>query len=227
MFLKLLYKINKYLATYIIFILFLRKIENKNREVFINSNLSLIKVLNSFENLETDKIEKQIDLELEIDMGESTNSDIFNHDNSKHSSNDLEAYLKADNNSTSEKLNVIPVIELDFGKRDSVSVDEKSETEVEPLNDNQVEFESCELVNPDNVGKLENEIAALMKNEKKLVRKLEQIEFTVNIYSKAFLSDSSMSNTIKFIKKYELVKKNYQKNCELLEKKKSDLEKYK
>lgn len=226
MFFKIFHKITKCLAINIIFVSILEKIEHKNPEVFIHSNFSFIKILSSFENLETDQIKDQSSLELVMDMEESVNLDTFNQNNLTYDFNNTENCSETYNNSTNENFDTIFAVQLDFEKANPQSTERLSEDETKLLNNSQVVVGQYELVDFSNKKELESELTKLMKNERKLTKKLEQIEFIANIYSKAFLSDSSMSNTIKFIKKYELIKKLYRENRELIEKKKMDLEKY-
>ncbi|KAJ1614308.1 transmembrane domain-containing protein [Cryptosporidium canis] len=75
--------------------------------------------------------------------------------------------------------------------------------------------------------KLERELDRLLRKEKRLSRELERTEFIAKIYSKEFLSGSSMKNTIKYIRRYELIKKSYEENRLLIEGKKMALEKCK
>ncbi|KAH8581990.1 uncharacterized protein ELE39_002969 [Cryptosporidium sp. chipmunk genotype I] len=221
-FIKILYKTIKYIPIYMIFIFFSKKIENKH-EIFINSNLSLIKVLNSFENLQIDHIKNPKELEL-VDVLRTNHLDMIEQNNSKCVSDEVEIHLEAENNSTSEKLHTIPKIKLPFEEVNSVLIDRKLGIETESPKNIQTEAKKHKVVNHGNREELESEILKLMKRDKKLLRELEKTEFIVNIYSKAFLSDSSVRNTIKFIKKYELLRKRYQENRELLNKKKADLD---
>ncbi|KAJ1611786.1 transmembrane domain-containing protein [Cryptosporidium canis] len=75
--------------------------------------------------------------------------------------------------------------------------------------------------------KLERELDQLLRKEKRLSKELERTEFIAKIYSKEFLSGSSMKNTIKYIRRYELIKKSYEENRLLIEGKKMALEKCK
>lgn len=218
---KLIYKATKYIFIYMIFALLLKKLEDNNHKISFDSNLSLIKVLNSFENLQIDLMEDPKDLKLAIDIEEINQPDISEKNNSTCVSNKVEAHLEAEND-TNEKVHV-PRIQLLSEEVNSILIGQESKSETESLKSNHDNAEKCELSNHFNREVLENHISKLTKKEKKLLKELERVELIVNLYSKAFLSDSSMSNTIKYIKKYEFLKKCHQENLELLSKKKAEL----
>ncbi|CUV07542.1 unnamed protein product [Cryptosporidium hominis] len=220
---KLIYKTTKCIFIYMIFALLLRKLEDNNHKVSFDSNLSLIKVLNSFDNLQIDLMEDPKDLKLVIDTEEINQPDISEKNNSTYVSDKLEAHLEAKND-TNKKMHV-PKIQLSE-EVNSVLIGQESKSETESPKSNQDNAGKYELSNHFNREDLESHISKLTKKEKKLLKELERTEFIVNLYSKAFLSDSSMSNTIKYIKKYEFLKKCHQENLELLSKKKAELDEY-
>lgn len=221
---KLIYKATKYIFIYMIFALLLKKLEDNSHKISFDSNLSLIKVLNSFENLQIDLMEDPKDLKLAIDTEDINQPDISEKNNSTYVSDKLDAHLEAEND-INEKVRV-PKIQLLSEEVNLVLIGQESKSETESPKSNQDDAEKYEPSNQFNREDLENHISKLTKKVKKLLKELERVEFIVNLYSKAFLSDSSMSNTIKYIKKYEFLKKCHQENLELLSKKKAELDEY-
>ncbi|KAK9171824.1 hypothetical protein CmeUKMEL1_02985 [Cryptosporidium meleagridis] len=225
MLIKLIHKTTKYIFIYMIFVLFSKELEDNNHKISFDSNLSLIKILNSFENLQVDQIENPKDLKLVIDAEDINQLDISEKNNSTYVSDKAEAHLEAENNGTNGKI-YVPKIQLLSEEVNSVSISQTSSSEIESPKSNQDEVEKPEVSNNFSKEDLENDISKLTKKEKKLLKELEKIEFIVNLYSKAFLSNSSITNTIKYIKKYEFLKKCHQENLELLSKKKAELNEY-